>query len=288
MSILSSDVVPGVRARYAVGEMVAFALPHDPTPTAIEEILEKLPAKAQAQIRWFPQALRSEFIEPLRAAKDKRTWRRALDAQLLPALRVFVRLMSEAGPMFSDPAVATILGSITEEQDLERHRRIAAKLEPVDETAADELRETFELMRRVLAAAFVVLKPHLTRLASVGETLGSISDEELARELSGPNGSFIRGLMLTIASLECVLDKRPPPPRIVEWCDLAFAEMHETARTLRAAGLPVPSTISIPGFTAKEWRARKAKRAFAGLSADEIRRFDAALARSPTKGRVRL
>lgn len=268
--------------------MVAFALPHDPTPTAIEEILDKLPAKAQAQIRWFPQALRADFIEPLRAAKDKRTWRRALDAQLVPALRVLVRLMSEAGPMFSDPAVATILGSITEAQDLERHRRIAAKLEPIDETAADELRETFELMRQVLAAAFAVLKPHLARLVDVGEKLGTVSDEELTREMNGPNGAFIRGLMLTIASLECVLDERPPPPRIVEWCDLAFNEMHAAARALRTAGISVPSTISIPGFTAKEWRARFASRAFRGLSEQEIRRFDAALARTPTKGRVRL
>jgi hypothetical protein len=267
--------------------MVSFALPQDPTPTAIEELLDKLPAKAQAEIRWFPQTLRAEFIEPLRAAKDARTWRRTLDGLLVPALRVFLRLTTTAGPIFDDPAVAKVLGSITEEQDVERHRLIAQKLEPIDDVAADELREVFELMRQIVAAAFLVLKPHLSKLTGLGETLGAGSDEDLARELSGPNGAFLRGLMLTVAALESVLDKRPPPPRIVDWCDLAFNEMHATARALRAAGVPVASTISIPGFTAKEWRERRATRAFSGLDAREIRRFDAALGRSPTKGRVR-
>src|SRR4051812_30523702 len=119
--------------------MVSFALPQDPTPTAIEELLDMLPAKAQAEIRWFPQALRAEFIEPLRAAKDKRTWRRSLDQFLVPALRVFVRLTAAAAPMVSDPVVATVFGSISKAQDVERHRRIAEKLEPVEELASDEL-----------------------------------------------------------------------------------------------------------------------------------------------------
>lgn len=125
------------------------------------------------------------------------------------------------------------------------HARIAERLEPVDECAADELREVFEHMRQMLAAG--------------------VSPPEMA---------------LAIAALECVLDTRPLPARIVEWCDLASSEMHAAARAVRSSGVPLPWPVPIPGFTSREWRARFGRRAFAGLSEEQIARFDRALVRS--------
>ncbi len=56
----SLQVVPVIRPSNLSG--VAYPLPLDPTPTSLEALLRKLPAGVRAELAWFPQEFRNEFV----------------------------------------------------------------------------------------------------------------------------------------------------------------------------------------------------------------------------------
>lgn len=70
----------------------------DPTPTSVEEIARSLPASVRASIEWFPNALRSAFIEPLSRAPAS-TFRETLDQVTVDAVRMFLKLIARLGTL---------------------------------------------------------------------------------------------------------------------------------------------------------------------------------------------
>src|SRR6185436_19190912 len=85
------------------------------------------------------------------------------------------------------------------------------------------------------------------------------SDADIRRELIGEARGFFRGLLLTIGALD-ILERATIPAPIVEWCALALTELVATAKVFRAAGLPVPTNVMMPGYTAAAWRERRQTR----------------------------
>lgn len=235
------------RPRTTIALMVASALPLDPTPKSVEEILARLPAHDRAELAWFPLQLRATLVEPLRTA-DAGRWRAVLDEATPGAVRALFRFARSIAPLMRDPALAAALPAAGEAQDLERHERIAARLEVMDVKASDQLREAYEWLRAVVVT-FLDELPE-------GE-VHEISDADLQEELRGSGGSLLRGMLLTGAAIEVALDDRRMPAAIVEWCDLACREMNVAANYLRAQGLAIPAEVSIPGFTKEVWRARR-------------------------------
>lgn len=239
--------------------MVAELLPvFDPTPSSVAEIARRLPAYERARIEWFPQALRKTFIEPLtRASRDEFHVR--LDELTVDAVRTVLKLVANIGALTTilDPeAIARAI-----EQDTPRcawHDLIRRRLEPVDVTAADDLREAHEWLRAILSMTAITLGPALRQvdLADVGpfaQQRDTISDGDIRRELVGEARAFFRGLLLTIGALD-VLERTELPVNIVEWCALALTELHATANVFRASGLPVPTDVLIPGYSIADWR----------------------------------
>jgi hypothetical protein len=65
----------------------------DPTPRSVEDVVRRLPASARANIEWFPEALRSSFIEPLRRTPPSELGR-VLDEVVIDAVRLLLRLFA--------------------------------------------------------------------------------------------------------------------------------------------------------------------------------------------------
>jgi len=242
--------------------MVAELLPvFDPTPSSVAEIASRLPAHERARIEWFPQALRRTFIEPLtRASRDEFHVR--LDELTVDAVRTVVQLVADLGELTTilDPEAITR----AVEQDAPRcawHDLIRERLEPFDVTAADDLREAREWLRAILSTTAITFGPSLRKVElsdtrPFAQQLASISDAEIRRGLAGEARAFFRGLLLTIGALD-VLERGEIPINIVEWCALALTELRATANAFRASGLPVPTEVLIPGYSATEWRERR-------------------------------
>ncbi|MEW5853003.1 MAG: hypothetical protein AB2A00_29740 [Myxococcota bacterium] len=114
-------------------------------------------------------------------------------------------------------------------------------------------------------------------LARIHET----DEERLRKELQGEVGVFMRGLVLLAAASEAVVDVRPLPAAIVEWCDESFLAVQAAVRALRARGIPLPFEVTIPGFTPKQWRERWAARTFQDLSDEAAAELTNALQRRP-------
>jgi predicted nucleotidyltransferase len=242
--------------------MVAELLPvFDPTPSSVVEIASRLPAHERARIEWFPQALRKAFIEPLtRASRDEFSVR--LDEVTVDAVRTVLQLVANLGALTTILAPDVIARAI--EQDAPRrgwHDLIRQRLEPIDVTAADDLREAHEWLRAILSATAITLGPALqqadvTDAGRFAQQRATISDADIQRELVGEARTFFRGLLLTIGALD-VLERAELPVTIAPWCALALTELHATANALRASGLPVPTDVVIPGYSPAAWRERR-------------------------------
>ena len=222
------------------------ALSLDLAPSSIEKLARGLPARTQAALTWFPAELRAIFVEPLRAAKANE-WPQVFKDVSLPAVRLFLRFSSNVAPLLRDP---NFVGLLQSTEPIEAQSKILERLERLDKIASDELLESAEWLRVILAALLADFS--VDDLDEVPE----LDDEQLRQELRGRSGSFLRGELLTIAALEAVLDERPMPDTIVEWCEVACREMNTAANFLRAQGLSIPTEVTIPGFTPKQWRER--------------------------------
>lgn len=242
--------------------MVAESLPvFDPTPSSVAEIASRLPAHERARIEWFPQALRKTFIEPLtRASRDEFSVR--LDELTVDAVRTVLQLVANLGVLTAILAPEAIARAI--EQDASRracHDLIRQRLEPIDVTAADDLREAHEWLRAILSATTITLGPALQQADGAADGAfvqprATISDADIRRELVGEARTFFRGLLLTIGALD-VIERGELPVTIVEWCALALTELHATANVFRASGLPIPTDVVIPGYSTASWRERR-------------------------------
>jgi len=235
---------------------IAFA----PTPASVEDIAEHLPANIRAAIMWFPQELRAAFIDPLRTAPPGR-FQEVFDHTAVAAIQLLLRLFLSLDGItkhLSEGACQRIL----EEQDRERarHEHIARRLEQVDVDASDALRTAYEWLRVVLTATTIDLREELTDPSNEMELLSRLTEDELRFELAGEAGAFLRGMLLTVGALDLVLEDRPIPPHISEWCHLALHEMQSCASSLRTRGVVIPFEVAIPGFTPESWRARRRAR----------------------------
>ena len=238
--------------------MVAELLPvFDPTPSSVAEIARRLPAHERARIEWFPQSLRRTFIEPLtRASRDEFHVR--LDQLTVDAVRIVLQLVASIGALTAILDPEAIARAIEAPPRCAWHDLIRQRLEPVDVTAADDLREEHEWLRAILSTTAITLGPALRQVdvADVGpfaQQWETISDADIRRELVGEARAFFRGLLLTIGALD-VLERTELPVNIVEWCALALTELHAAANVFRASGLPVPTDVLIPGYSTADWR----------------------------------
>ena len=118
--------------------MVAPALSLDPTPKSVEELIARLPARHRADLAWFPPELRARLVEPLRSAGET-GWQAVLDEATLDAARAFFRLARAVAPILRDAELAPALRAHDAAADAARHESIAARLEPLDVRAADQL-----------------------------------------------------------------------------------------------------------------------------------------------------
>jgi predicted nucleotidyltransferase len=244
--------------------MVAELLPSfEPTPSSVAEIARRLPAHERASLEWFPHALRTSFIEPLAEAPPDELHAR-VDRLMVDAVRIVLQLVESIGVLGDhiEPA-ATTGASGQEERRRTCHDLIRQRLEPSDVIAADDLREAYEWLRVISSTISITV--HSASHDSDAERRRDgcagdrkpISDEQIRRAMVGEARSFFRGLLLTISALD-LMERARVPPAIAEWCRLALDELHVTANALRAAGLPVPNDVQIPGCTAAAWRERRA------------------------------
>jgi len=242
--------------------MVAEVLPvFDPTPSSVAEIANRLPAHERARIEWFPQALRRAFIEPLaRVSRDG--FHERIDELTVDAVRTVLQLVANLDELTAILAPEAIAQAIASDAPRRAwHDLIRQRLEPIDVTAADDLREAHEWLRAILSTTTITFGPALPQgdLAGVGRLarhVEMISDADIRRLLVGEARTFFRGLLLTIGALD-VLERTELPVTIVEWCALALTELHATANVFRASGLPIPTDVLIPGYSTAAWRERR-------------------------------
>jgi uncharacterized protein len=205
---------------------------------------------------------RAVFIEPLRSASASE-WPQVFKDVSIAATRLILRLSSNLAPLLSDPPVVAFLHSA---EPTATHRKVSARLGALDKTASDELLEAVEWIRVSMAALLTDFP--MDALNEIPE----LDDEQLRQELRGRFGSFLKGELLTLAALEAVLDERPMPDMIVEWCEVACREMNTAANFLRAQGLSIPTEVTIPSFTAKQWRERSRSLMLDALAPENRRR----------------
>ncbi|MBL9103267.1 MAG: nucleotidyltransferase domain-containing protein [Myxococcales bacterium] len=239
--------------------VASLQLAFDPTPASVEDLAEHLPASARTAIAWFPPALRVAFIDPLRTAPRGR-FREVLEQTAIPAVQLLLRFLANLGGV-SQALIDQSFHNVYHDHERERvrHEHIARRLEPVDIDASDALRAAYEWLRVVLTATTFGLPDELVHDHDAAD-VNQVNEHEMRRNLSGEAGTFLRGMLLTIGAVDLVLEDQPIPANISEWCHQALVEMQSSASSLRARGVMLPSDVTIPGFTAEEWRARRRTR----------------------------
>lgn len=210
-----------------------------------------------------PHALRTSFIEPLAAARPDELHAR-VDELMVGAVRIVLQLVDSISVLGDRIDPAAMPGAPGQEERRRAcHDLIRQRLEPIDPTAADDLREAYEWLRAISASVSITVHaaPHDAdaeqRQDGSTEARKPISDEQIRRALVGKTRPLFRGLLLTVGALD-LIERDRAPPVIAEWCRLALDELHVTANALRAEGLPVPNEVHIPGWTAAAWRERRA------------------------------
>jgi len=225
---------------------VALPLPLDPTPSSIESLLERLPARGRAHLAWFPEAVREAVVRPLRQAAPG-DFMAAVEDVAAPAVRLFTRLGRDTAELFEDPAIAELLAPAGGQPPLSSplDPRIEERLRPVDSAAADDLREAHAWLRAILYAMVLDFRSELAFAASGSAAdLSERGDAQIRDQLVGAEGFLLRGTLLTIAASEVVLGDEPFPPSIGLWCRLAAREIQAAANALRARGLAVPTAVT--------------------------------------------
>jgi uncharacterized protein len=243
----ASRVVPELDSAVMAAELLPSFVP---IPSSVTAVAGRLPAAERARLEWFPDALRAAFIAPLAQASSEE-FHAHVDSLLVEAVRIVLHLVADLGAVSERLGFETLAQAFGLEGPPHAwHDLIRQQLEPLDLAAADDLREAYEWLRAISSTIVISLSP------CAGDAV-TFSDAEIRRALVGEVRPFFRGLLLTIAALD-VLERRQVPSAIAEWCQLAIGELHVTANALRAAGVPVPSDIQIPGISASTWRERRA------------------------------
>lgn len=221
---------------------MSFALPVDPTPTAVEALLDRVPAEARAGLAWFPNDFRRLVVEPLRRA-DAQSLAAVMDDLSVDGFRCLCRLASRTAELIEDPEVDALLAQAP--QGL--YTRVTGRLAPSDRLAAANLCEAHGWYTAILLALLRDARAEIAAAFRRASVLPEPTDDELRTELSGPGGPFMRGSLWTIAAVEAVLDRGPLPEAIGTWCRYALLEIHAAANTLRAAGVDVPTAVRLAG-----------------------------------------
>lgn len=229
-----------------------------PNLTSVTTLLSRLPTEARAQLRWFPEGVR-RIVEQVRGA-TRGELRDVLDVVGLDAIRLGMRFSSAIQHLLEDPGLETVFVSRVADIETALDERVRVLLEPHDPAAADDLREAFQWCR----ALVVALMDTARASAAAGADGVVVSDDDLRRELRGPAGGLVRGLVSTVVCLE-ILDEEQAPAIFPDLCRGASLELQAAANALRAQGLSVPTAVHIPGFTPLEWQARRAPQGL-GLS----------------------
>ncbi len=168
-------------------------------------MLAGLPPSLRAQIAWLPNLVRQLIAEPLRRANPREFLSVAHDvvSDAVPRLvDIGTNLSaSSGGSLASAVDHAHVFG------EWRMDDRIRARLEPHDVVASDQLREAWAWFD-ALVAAFARDLPMLT------PSRERRTAEEIRDELRGPMGVVARGVILTMAAVESVLDEQHLPPTI--------------------------------------------------------------------------
>jgi len=192
---------------------------------------------------------------PLRDADAERL-HRAIDDISLDAARALFRV-SKDSVLWTDPAFLAVARDRLEHGGEHVEVAVRRRLDPTDTWAADDLREALSWMRAVLAA---FVSATLTMgLAEAAASQPEPTDAQLKAELRGPGGSLIRGLCLTMAMGEMLIDPAPLPRFFGELSRIALTEMQAAANARRAQGFPVPTAIHVAGFSPPEWERRRSQ-----------------------------
>jgi len=220
---------------------VAYPLPADPTPSGIESLVERLPAAARAELEWFPNATR-QLLTPLRDAPPEQV-PALVDELAVPYLQLLSRLGRSTASLLAKPELGEIVAPLGSSGAMD-----ARALDPVDDrlspSAAAALRDAYAWSRAIIDALLIDFRTQTSLRVVVDSE--EPSAEDIQEELDGPSGAMVRGMLLTIAALEAVLDDRALPSTIELWCRLASLETQAAANGLRARGLAVPTAVSAP------------------------------------------
>lgn len=194
-------------------------------------------------------------MDRLRAA-ERESLERTIDEVSVAGVQMFFRLAGATADLLEHASVAAALAP-EQPFDSRIHARVRERLEPLDPIAADELREAYEWLRAILAGFVEQFRTELAIASKTVAHVPQLTADEVRSELRGPSGSFLRGMLLTIAAVEVVLAEDALPSTISRWCDLALRENQAAANAFRAQGIRIPTAIAIPGMTPAQWRRRR-------------------------------
>ena len=251
--------------------MVALAPALDLAPASFKALVDRLPPSQRAKVAWFLPELRTACVEPLRAIVDEHELAASLDDHLLRFAHLNAKLSAALVPLLREAVLRDIVVAADDERVAATHARIERRLEPIDQYAADALREAY--------AWFTAMLPGLVQqiggmdqevlVEAIAATTAADIDKQLRTQLSGEARFFLQLLAFTLAALEVIEDDTRELPRlIVAWCELALDGAHVAVPALRRAGLIIP-TPSIPGITQRDWRNRWASHVLEQLRAME-------------------
>jgi hypothetical protein len=202
-----------------------------------------LPAATRAQIIWFPNELRAAVIKPLRRA-TRTSLLYAIDHASAAAFRIFVHLAAVTEALFREEGLAAVLVERNIHADEQLSAAISRRLARRDPIAAEALREAHEWLRAILAGMVSQLRTEIALATHELAALPPLTDDEVRAELRGPSGSLLRGMVLTIAAIDVLLDNARLPSTLTQWCDLALRELQAAANSFRAAGVVIPTAVT--------------------------------------------
>ena len=243
------------------------------TTATIARLVGGLPAECRAKLAWAPATLEERFLEPLFAITSQGELESRLTALVAEVSRFSISLGKVLTPLLSDPHVVNAMESTLAVRAEEQFEQVAAFVEPIDDWAADHLRETLALSRSTLPVFLsAVAQAELEELDKI--------EEDLIDSLEWPHTAPTIMIAFLTATFEWLQkhDGESLHPLFSVWCEIAHNAANETVSLLSEMGIRISSPW-IPGFTAREWRQRWAARVYSGFTNDEMRDLDSTLRR---------
>lgn len=249
--------------------------PSEFSSLTLRQLVSALPAAHRAQLAWAPARLRLDFFDPLFALKSTGE----LEASLTELRSAYGRLSLDLGAglakLASEPRATAALTSVLEGASDGQFALISSRVEPLDELAADYLRETLSISRAVQPVFLAALES--TDLAALDITAqGAVSQFPEEWTAATTMGAFLT------ACLEWAQEEEHLHPLFRTWARLSSEAAHATLRFLRRDGIPVAQP-PIPGFTRREWRRRWAARVLDEMTEPQLEEFERSLGRSDSR-----